>query len=119
MREILNTFKSLLGKSQSNHREPRKLQFIRKRKDIRSALWNSKTNQTVIGIYSNVLGEGLFLCGVEDQFTMDGEEVVILKPYDMYGILLQRNTVSLSEIRAVCVMDYAYQNPLIAEVSFS
>jgi hypothetical protein len=67
----------------------------------------------VIGIYCPALGEGMFLTGVDDILTVESEEIIVLKPYDMNGILLHRNTISITEIRSVCPFDSFYINPMI------
>lgn len=110
--KFLQTFRTIMVKTEEELPSEKKLSFIKARKEIKKEILKSKENQNVVGIYADALGDGMFLCCVDDLFAPKNEEVVVLKPYDMNGILLQRNELALSEIRAVCPLDFKYQNPL-------
>ena len=89
------------------------LSFLRSRKSIRDGLLKSKDGGTVVGIYSRALGEGMFITSVADIYPDNDEEIVVLKRYDLSGIILPRTDLSLSEIKAVCEFDMIYKNPVL------
>jgi hypothetical protein len=93
--------------------EPVKIKIVKQRKYIRKELLNSKETGTAIGVYCSALGEGMFLTAVDDIIGVENDEVVVLKPLDMNGIILQRNHIGLNEIQSVCPFDSLYSNPLI------
>lgn len=88
------------------------IRIIKNRKGVLKSLVDSHENGSVIGIYCPNLGEGMFLVGVEDISNEESEEVITFKKYDLNGILLQRNHVSVSEIKSVCPFNAPYVNPL-------
>jgi hypothetical protein len=88
------------------------LRMVKSRKGIIKELVNSKNTGTVLGIYCPALGEGMFLTGVEDFFTAGTEQIVELKRYDLNGVLLQRDHISLAEIKTVCPFRSMYTNPV-------
>ena len=91
-----------------------KMEFIKFRKSLSKALSRSRKDGTVVGIYSDVLGEGMFVTAVDDIYSYDKEEIITLKPYDLSGVILKRTTIALSEIRAICVFDIPYKNPIFS-----
>jgi hypothetical protein len=90
-----------------------KLGMVSSRRAILKLIVNTKKNANVLGLYCPALGEGMLLVGIEDISLRDTEPVITLRPYDLNGILLQRNQISLSEIRSVCAFDAVYENPLL------
>ena len=88
-------------------------EFIKFRKSLLYNLAEAHKKGTIIGIYSNVLGDGMFVTGIEDIYEYEGDYVVHLKRYDVIGSILIRSTIALSEIKAVCVFDMPYRNPAI------
>lgn len=110
-------FVSNIGK-QVFYREDKKptdeiLQFLRSRKAILKELVRSRENRTVIGVYAAALGEGMFITSVDDIYVDDTEEIIVLKRYDLSGLILPRTELSLSEIQAICPFDLVYKNPVI------
>jgi hypothetical protein len=89
------------------------LNFLKSRTSIRDGLMRSKHSGTVIGIYSRALGEGMFITSVADIYPDNEEEIVVLKRYDLSGLILPRTDLSLSEIKAVCNFDMVYKNPVL------
>ena len=89
------------------------LEFVKFRKSLLNALTKSRKNGTVIGIYSPALGEGMFVTGVEDIYNDNNEQIIVLRQYDLSGAILQRNILSLGEIRAICAFDMPYRNPVL------
>lgn len=89
------------------------IELIKSKKMLLSALINCYKHQTLIGIFSPVLGEGMFVTGVHDIYDYNEEPIVMLKRYDISGELLIRETLALTEIRAICVFENAYKHPII------
>jgi hypothetical protein len=87
--------------------------FLRTRGPILEELRTCKQQEKVVGIYAPVLGEGIFITGIEDVYDWEKETVVVLKPCDIMGNFLQRNYLSLSEIKSVCPFNCKYENPFI------
>ena len=106
-------FKQLASNSTTSVSIPSNLEFIKFKKSLLQALVESRKKGTAIGIYSPALGEGMFVTGVEDIYDDDSERIIVFKPYDLSGAILQRNTLSLSEIKAVCAFDMPYRNPVL------
>src|SRR5688572_17842845 len=79
------------------------LEFIRFKKNLINSLILAHKAGTAVGIYSNVLGDGMFVTGIEDIYDYEDDYIIHLKRYDVLGTILIRNTISLSEIKAVCV----------------
>jgi hypothetical protein len=98
---------------------PPALKIFKQRRAIREALAESRDTGKVIGIYSPVLGDGMFLTCVDEIYSQEKEEIVVLKPYDMNGVLLVRNTLSLSEIKSICPFESFYVNPLSLNKNFN
>ena len=91
---------------------PPSLKILKHRKAMKDALQESRQTGKVIGVYSPVLGSGMFLVCVEEIVYEHKEvEKVILKPFDMNGILLTANELSLHHIKSVCPFDTFYVNP--------
>jgi len=89
------------------------IELIKAKKSQLNALLESYKNQTLIGVISPVLGEGMFVTGVHDIYDYDEKHIVMLKRYDISGELLIRETLALDEIKAVCVFDSAYKHPVL------
>lgn len=87
--------------------------FVKSRKQMLNALMESRKNGTAIGVYSDVLGEGMFVTGVDDVYNDSNEQVVVLSQYELSGLILQRSTLSVGEIKGVCVFDMPYTSPLL------
>jgi hypothetical protein len=113
MKEILDKIKESLFTSETEAEPLSSIRIVKARKIILRYLQSAMESQKAIGIYSKVLGEGMFITGVESILSEGKEEIVTLKPYDMSGILLARNQISISEIKSVCPFDSFYLNPVI------
>jgi hypothetical protein len=59
----------------------------------------------------------MFLTTVDDIFTVDNEEIIVLKPNDLQGISLHRTHLSVNEIRSVCPFNTEYVNPALPKNS--
>lgn len=92
------------------------LKFIRSPRKMISALQECLDKGAVVGIYSRVLGEGMFLTGVENIYLDDDEKVVVLKRYDLGGNILARTHFSIHEFDSICLLGMAYTNPFMEAV---
>lgn len=101
------------GVSSASKVDDQSLNFLKSRRMIRNGLLKSKHSGTVVGIYSRALGEGMFITSVDDMYPDHDEEIVVLKRYDLSGLILPRTDLSLSEIKAVCEFDMIYKNPVL------
>jgi hypothetical protein len=77
------------------------LEFTNATEEILRILIHSKEYGNVIGISSPNLGAGIFITAV-DKIILDYETVVQLKPYDVNGGMLEKNTLRLTEITSAC-----------------
>jgi hypothetical protein len=91
------------------------LHLLKQRSLIRKQLIESKGTGKVLGVYCPIIGNGMFLTGVDDIILTDKHEMVVLKPYDMNGILLVPNQVPLTAIRSVCPFESFYINPIVKD----
>ncbi len=93
--------------------------FIKEPKEILKALLESKENGTAIGIKAQVLGNGMFVIGVEDILIGDGSEHtrIILKGYDFTGHVLETNVIWLTDIEGVCSFASKFGNPILKTLS--
>lgn len=85
---------------------------------ILSALKASKENQSVIGICSPVIGDGIFLTSVEhiisENDILEGcETIIVLKRYDIHGYFMEKNTLTLNDIERVCPLKMEFKNPFL------
>ena len=92
------------------------LKFIRSPRKMITALQECRDNGSVVGIYSRILGEGMFLTGVESIYLDDDEKVVVLKRYDLGGNILPRTHFSIHEFDSICQMGVPYVNPFMQAV---
>jgi hypothetical protein len=77
------------------------LEFTTATEEILRILIHSKEYGNVIGISSLHLGAGIFITAVE-KIILDYETIVQLKPYDVNGRRLEKNTLKLTEITSAC-----------------
>jgi hypothetical protein len=93
------------------------VKFIKTQKQILHHIRLCKKSGGLIGVYSDVLGRGMFLTTVEDIEEDElGGTVIFFKPYDMSGRILQRSTVSLKEISALCPFNQMYVEPRVNDI---
>lgn len=84
------------------------LEFLTGKESILEILDHSQNNGNVIGICSPALGPGIFITTV-DHIIKDYETIVYLKPYDVNGYKLEKNTLKLTEIISVCAFRSHYE----------
>src|SRR5436190_13161279 len=109
MKSLVDKFKvAVLGQPVVDNKE---MEILKSRKPILKALNYSWESGSLIGIYSSALGDGMFVTSVEDIYALGKEEIIVLKPYDVAGCILQRGILSINEIRALCPFKSLYKNP--------
>jgi hypothetical protein len=93
-----------------------RVSFVKVAADILKELTLSKETGSLIGVYSPILGEGMFLTRVEKLHfeSMHDDQIVVLNRYDMSGHILATTSVALSEIRIVCPFKQLYENPVLS-----
>ena len=89
------------------------IDFIRTRKGILKELLTSRDHETIIGVYSRVFGEGMFLVAVKDIEYLSKGEVVIFYPYDLSGKKLSRSRVLHDEIQMVCPFNKVFRDSML------
>ena len=94
-----------------NPLEENPLAIVSSRKSILNALVSSLKHETVIGVYAQALGEGMFLTAVDEIVDEETDKIVGFKRYDVSGHILPRTHFALSEIKAVCPLNARYVNP--------
>lgn len=112
MFDVIDSVKNLLSKSE-NSPDDQGMKVVRSRKEIARAIRHALDTNTVLGMYSPALGEGLFLTGVLFFDTSHAEPIVTLNRYDHHGVLLHRTELGISEIKGVCSLRMKYENPLV------
>lgn len=88
-------------------------------KYILEQLTASRENGNVIGVWAASLGEGLFMCAVENIIDDDVEhdKLIILKEKDLNGVPLQAHVLFLQEIEKVFPFKTIYNDPAIGNKS--
>jgi len=91
--------------------------IITEPKYILDELTASQEKGNVIGIWASPLGEGLFMCAVENIFDDDVEHdmVIILKDKDLNGVPLQAHVLFLQEIDKVFPFKTLYNDPSVSD----
>ena len=91
--------------------------IIKEPKYILDELIASQEHGNVIGIWAAPLGDGMFMCAVENIYHDDEEhdEVIILKENDLNGVPLQAHVLFLQEIEKVFSSKTSYNNPPVGD----
>jgi hypothetical protein len=97
--------------------ETSELAFISDPEQILPYLEHSKVEGTVVGISAPILGNGIFLTGIEDIRKQGEDFIIVLKGYDVTGYILERNKISLNDIRAICPFKSPFNNPYLRELT--
>jgi hypothetical protein len=87
------------------------VEFVKRKKIILQELQYCHNKGNLVGVYSDVLGEGMFLLGVEDVIQLQDEELIVFYPDDMSGLPLKRRTIFLKEIKKIVPFNNLYINP--------
>src|SRR5688572_26910832 len=89
------------------------IDIITKREDIYKALVDSEENQSIIGIASENLGQGMFMTSVKEIIGEGQEILIVLNSYDTSGCFLEKNKVHLSKITGVIPFKAVFTNPFL------
>ena len=74
--------------------------YVESRKGILRELMISRESGNLIGLFSPILGEGMFLISVS---SIESDNSIVFRKYDIRdGRLLSAGTLCLSDIRGVC-----------------
>lgn len=88
--------------------------FIRSKSKMLQEFQFCLRQRNLVGIYCSLLGNGMFLVGVEDiHFGENGSSTIIFFPQDMSGHTLARRSIELGEITSIV----PFNNPYISPVS--
>jgi hypothetical protein len=109
-KRMFDQLKQLFSSSTTS---PPSINVVKNRKEISRAVHKAMDSGSVLGIYCPAIAEGMLLVGIEDISHGGLEPILSLRPYDLNGILIQRNQIALSEIRSICVFDSIYENPIL------
>jgi hypothetical protein len=85
--------------------------FIRGRKTILRELQYCLRAKNLVGVYSNNLGKGMFLLGVEKIISEGDHHLIVFHSHDMSGVELQKRVIGLEEIELVVPFNNPYVNP--------
>jgi hypothetical protein len=91
------------------------LAFISEQEEILKVLYESKNQGSVVGISASILGNGIFLTGVDNIIEANDNFIIVLKGYDVTGYILERNKIRLTDIRSVCPFKSKFTNPYLKE----
>jgi hypothetical protein len=84
--------------------------FENKNLILKEMEYSAKT-RNVVGVYSRVLGNGMFLVGVEEVIEGAGDKMIVFYPYDMGGYELPRRILFLDEISSIVPFNNGYVSP--------
>ena len=84
------------------------LEFMTTHDDILRVLIHSKEYGNMVGISSPLLGAGIFMTAV-DKVILDYETIIQLKPFDVNGGLLEKNTLKLTDITTACAFQSRFE----------
>lgn len=93
------------------------LDFTSEQDQIINILNKSLLDGTVVGFSVPILGNGVFLTGVEKIVKTDSDYTIVLKGYDVTGYIMERNKIRLSDIRSVCSFKSVFKNPYLIELT--
>jgi hypothetical protein len=107
MKKLLEHLNAILAGEQERFLELRELKlcFVKKEKEILRTIQLCKKSGGLIGIYSPMLGNGMFLCSVL-QILQD--KTLVLRPIDPNGKMLSKTLIDLSEVTCICPFNQVY-----------
>ena len=110
MKQLLEKLSDLFLGEQQAKLELRELhvQFIRKEKAILKQVKLCKESGGLIGVYSPVLGEGMFLTTVDEIHIQHDDTRIDFKPYDISGKFLDKTSLSIKDISCICPFNQIY-----------
>jgi hypothetical protein len=113
LKNFAEKIRSLISPRKGIEPDATPFEFIKSKKAMLKELAISKELKNIVGVYSDVLGEGMFLTAVDDIERHNGEEIIVFYQYDVTGKLLIRTSIELSEIQMVCPFNKTYKNPVL------
>jgi hypothetical protein len=113
---LVDSLKKTLSIGASNENGDSPMTFVKSKKGILKELIASRDSGNLIGIYSKVLGDGMFLVGVNNIETDTSAEIIVFETYEQSGMILNRTRVSIDEIKLVCPFAKRYLNPILNKI---
>lgn len=89
----------------------RSFDVLKSRTRILNELSYCQKTGNLAGVYSEILGSGMFLVGVDRIIQGDDGYLVIFHSHDMSGVRLNRQTLTLEEIAAIVPFNNPYVRP--------
>lgn len=89
------------------------IDFCKDPAKILAALLESKKHDTLIGIKSPSLGDGIFVTSVTDIVFHARETVIVLRNFDMTGEMLRTNILRLHHIEGIFPFMSKFENPVL------
>lgn len=116
MKNLTSKIRALVSGSPSPTMGCMPLDFVKNKKNIFKELALSKESGNAIGVYSNAMGDGMFLTVVEQ---IEANGLIVFNRYDMSGTILNRYELTLDEIKMVCPVNQRYRHPLLSGTGIS
>jgi hypothetical protein len=90
--------------------------FIKRKQKMLEEFKFCLQHGNLVGVYCPILGNGMFLAGVENIiWGDDGSPSIVFFPFDMSGHALARRSIELNEITSIV----PFNNPYISPVTFT
>ena len=89
------------------------IDIITRQADIYKTLVDSEENQSIVGIASEDLGQGMFMTSVREIIDEGQDVLIVLNSYDTSGCFLEKNKVHLSKITGVVPFKAVFTNPFL------
>jgi hypothetical protein len=86
--------------------------FIRTKDHMLRELEYCRRASNLVGVYCPLLGNGMFLVGVEQIVTGDDGVLIIFHPSDMSGHTLSRRTLQIDEITMIVPFNNPFVQPI-------
>jgi hypothetical protein len=116
MNKLLEQLSVLLMGEEQIKLELRELQvqFIRNKKAILKQAKLCRKSHGLIGVYSPLLGKGMFLTTVDHIHSINDDALIVFKPYDPNGGSPERTAVPLKDISCICPFNQVYDEPQVS-----
>jgi hypothetical protein len=115
MKNLTEKFKDLipfLANSMMAQSSDASFDFIRSKKKMLSELEYCLGKRNLVGVYCPLLGNGMFLVGVENIVYGDDGTLIVFYSQDMSGHVLSRRTLHIDEINMIVPFNNPYISPL-------
>jgi hypothetical protein len=116
LKNLAEKLLSLLSVWKKTENDAPRFDFVKTRKGILKELVISKQSKNIIGVCSDVLGEGLFLTTVADIVRTPQGEVIVFNQHQVIGRPLSTTRIQLDEIIMVCAFSATYKKQLSTEL---